>query len=375
MTATVMGVRGAPTAGEAAAASAPHTMAGGNPDWIPLITIRHLLTHTAGLRTAWNGTLIEDWPVEGEAALEDWLTSPEFAGTRIFATPPGELHIDSGVDAAIMAWVVQRVSGELFADYMRAHVLDPLGMTRTTFRPEEAVADGDFTVGLVGGPRGWPNPWDDPLIAWTSVPDMARLAQFFLHGDAAVLSADLFEEAMSPQPDAEWGIARAGLMNEMSDALCYPGACPSQVDLRAHFAGGNGIGWQSAMVVIPERDVAVVELVNATSQYPRQCELAAVLEVLDLPSLEPAAPADDYDPNVYVGRYALDSGFGTTRITLEETGNLRLSSPSCILEPAASGFFHCQGEQIDVAFWFDAEGRAEYVSAGIWIATRIDDGQ
>jgi hypothetical protein len=94
------------------------------------------------------------------------------------------------------------------------------------------------------------------------------------------------------------------------------------VDLRSCRAGGWGLGWIAGLTVIPDRDFAVVALVNAATQYRARCELAAIAEVLDLPSLEPAASADDHDPNVYVGRYQLDSGFGTTRITLEETGNL-----------------------------------------------------
>ena len=342
-------------------------------DLVPLITIRHLLTHTSGLQSAWGGTVIEDWPVHGEAALEDYLLSPEFASTRRLVAEPGEVWHNSGLGAALMALVVQRVSGQLYADYMRENVLDPLGMTRTTFRRAEAEADGDFSAG-VGGLHNFVenvnNPWMPPSVAWTSVREMARLAQFLLHGDEAVLSQPLFEEAVSPQvPMHEWDRFQQSLVTPMSDGLCVAGACPARSDLRHQWLGGWSWGHTNGLNAVPSRDFAFVMLANKPEVDVSESDRLAMSELLDLPALEPDYPGDDHDPAIYAGRYVLDDGQRTTRVTLQDDGTLRLSSPQCLdLEPMGPGVFGCHGWAL-ATFLFDPEGRVKYLVTGNWVAT------
>jgi CubicO group peptidase (beta-lactamase class C family) len=48
--------------------------------------------------------------------------------------PPGTIPAYSNYATTLAAYVVQRVSGEQFDDYVEAHVLKPLGMVNATFR-------------------------------------------------------------------------------------------------------------------------------------------------------------------------------------------------------------------------------------------------
>jgi CubicO group peptidase (beta-lactamase class C family) len=92
------------------------------------ITVRDVMTHTPGFEEQLKGALTYD-PADAqsfEVLLKRWIPR------RIFA--PGTMPAYSNYATALAAYVVQRVSGTPFDNYMDAHVLGPLGMTSSTFR-------------------------------------------------------------------------------------------------------------------------------------------------------------------------------------------------------------------------------------------------
>ncbi len=104
------------------------------------ITIRHLLTHTAGLMTATNlGFLRNQIPSEESDRLEDSV--PRYAQATL-DFQPGEqwsyspLH---GID--VIARVVEIVSGEPYQQYVHKHIFEPLGMTETWFTVPESARE------------------------------------------------------------------------------------------------------------------------------------------------------------------------------------------------------------------------------------------
>ena len=93
-----------------------------------VITVRQVLTHTSGIPD------VEDWewdkPQTDEGAAERYVRS--LTGERlIFA--PGEGWSYSDIAFDIMGDVIAKVSGMPFEDYVRAHILEPLGMTSSSF--------------------------------------------------------------------------------------------------------------------------------------------------------------------------------------------------------------------------------------------------
>src|SRR5688500_6756304 len=92
------------------------------------VTLRHLMTHTPGFEEAIK-RLVTDRPerlATPEAYLKAW--TPE----RIF--PPGEVPAYSNYGVTLAGYLVERVSGERYDDYVERHVFAPLGMTRSTTR-------------------------------------------------------------------------------------------------------------------------------------------------------------------------------------------------------------------------------------------------
>jgi CubicO group peptidase (beta-lactamase class C family) len=92
-----------------------------------VVTMRHIMTHTPGFEEQVKGLMgVGDGPVPLGDHLKRW--TPE----RIFA--PGSTPAYSNYATALAGYVVERVSGMSFDDYLDQHVFEPLEMTHSTFR-------------------------------------------------------------------------------------------------------------------------------------------------------------------------------------------------------------------------------------------------
>ena len=92
------------------------------------IQIRHLLTHTSGLRPDL------ELDVEFHGADEAIRRAIEEAPTA----QPGERFVYSDINFFLLGDIVRRVSGERLDRYAKKEIFDPLGMTETTFLPPDS---------------------------------------------------------------------------------------------------------------------------------------------------------------------------------------------------------------------------------------------
>jgi len=92
------------------------------------ITLRNIMTHTPGFEETVQELFVGD--AKNLSPLGDYLKVhlPE----RIF--PPGITPAYSNYATTMAGYIVQRVSGRPFDDYIEEHILKPLGMTHSTFR-------------------------------------------------------------------------------------------------------------------------------------------------------------------------------------------------------------------------------------------------
>jgi CubicO group peptidase (beta-lactamase class C family) len=90
------------------------------------ITMRELMQHTEGFGEVAKHLLVTD-PARART-IEQYLKA--WTPPRIFA--PGEVPAYSNYGATLAGYIVQRVSGEPFDDYVAQHIFQPLGMNHST---------------------------------------------------------------------------------------------------------------------------------------------------------------------------------------------------------------------------------------------------
>lgn len=147
----------------------------------PKITVRHLLTHTAGF--------VEDnpWGDRQQVMPEAEFTRYLAEGVP-FSRPPGLAMEYSNLGYAMLGRIITNVSGRPYQDYIRTQIMQPLGMSSSGFdifaSPKSARA-----IGYRWQDKGWvrePDMKDGVFGAMggveTSANDYARWVAFLLSG-------------------------------------------------------------------------------------------------------------------------------------------------------------------------------------------------
>ena len=98
------------------------------------ITLRNVMTHTPGFEETVQELFVKD--ASDLKPIGDYLK--QHIPARIF--PPGTTPAYSNYATALAGYIVQRVSGQDYFDYVDEHILHPLNMTHSTFR--QPLPDG-----------------------------------------------------------------------------------------------------------------------------------------------------------------------------------------------------------------------------------------
>jgi CubicO group peptidase (beta-lactamase class C family) len=88
------------------------------------VTLRQIMTHTGGFEEKYRYLMSDKPDTTLEAYIKGWTPK------RVFA--PGEVPAYSNYAAALAGYIVQRVSGQSWADYVTQHILQPLDMTHSS---------------------------------------------------------------------------------------------------------------------------------------------------------------------------------------------------------------------------------------------------
>jgi len=268
------------------------------------VTIRHLLTHTAGIGEAPTAADVK----RVEETL--WSDQPDgdllglFPSGLTLDVPPGTKWCYANLGFALVGEIVARIEGAPIAEVVRRRVFDPLGMTNSdlldrshpdlttpyhhpptaemlksaeragvTPPPTEPTVDGTNIRGTFryirgGGAAG---------AVQSTIPDMARYASALLARGAGIVKPETFDRMVAPQwaPDERlesWGLT--------FERLHYFG--------EPFFGHGGGVlgGWNTMLIASPRRNLAL--LVHANTAFEGMGKLYSRL-LAELVGFEPAA--------------------------------------------------------------------------------------
>lgn len=185
------------------------------------VTLRRLLTHTAGLPAAFGGHDVwgDSVPPPIEVTLRRSLEITVPTGTQV---------VYSNLGFTLVAYLVERVSGVPFRRYVEERIFAPLGMTSTVFAPTPEIAERlavPYTV-ADGGARQIParrlkaDVWPAGIVYGTAG-DMARWLRSVLRGGeldgerllserSVVMSLERQYDRFAGPMHAGWGNDSAG---------------------------------------------------------------------------------------------------------------------------------------------------------------------
>jgi CubicO group peptidase (beta-lactamase class C family) len=263
----------------------------------PEITIRHLLTHSAGFPedNPWGDRQLAD----SDQELRDLITE----GVS-FSNVPGIAYEYSNLGFALLGQIVQVVSGMEYRDYTRTHIFEPLGMTSTIWEYDRAPADR-LALGYGWLDGSWVNiPLEHHgsfgamggLI--TSIDDFAKYVALHLSAwpprsgpDDGLLRRSSLREMHQPwrfaslMPDFRYPDGRAcAAVTAYAYGLRWMSDCDDRVTI-GHSGGLPGFG--SNWTIMPDFGLAVMSFDNRTYGGTSTLNLAVLDTIVALAGLEP----------------------------------------------------------------------------------------
>jgi CubicO group peptidase (beta-lactamase class C family) len=353
------------------------------PDTYPQpITLKHLMTHTSGFED--NHAELVALDDENLAPAREWLASHIPARVR----PSGEVAGYSNYNAALAGYIVARVSGQSYSQYVQEQLLDPLGMTSTTTyspTPMELRAQESVSYMYEDAYQIFPQllSHEDLFPAGVmraSATDMARFMVMHLqggfYGDAAT-EIRILNEATARQMQT---VLFAPDPRILGNAYGFFEFSDNGQRVLGH--SGSGEPMESMLLLLPDQNLGVFVAYNSlgAGELNRQhfgFQRAFFDHYYPAPAVEPIQPPADFATRAerFMGAYkwtmssytTLEKFFALTGPTIYVTnpgdGTLLLESPFGdwrIVEEAPLYFRQADGS-FHMAFREDDQGRIVYL--------------
>jgi D-alanyl-D-alanine carboxypeptidase len=261
------------------------------------VTIRHLLTHTSGIRSYPS----DDTPLETLAHDLSDSELKELIQAEPFEFTPGEAFRYSNAGYVLLGMIVASASGQSYPEYLTDHVFEPVGLGRT------AVCDPSRIT--PGAARGYA--LEDGMLRHASYLSMSHA------GAAGALCASVFD-LLSWTVALKDGrvVTRASYEAmkapaELDDGSQVPygfGLRPQpRLEGQVSVSHGGGInGFSSQLDHFPEFDLTIAVASNTYGSHVRRISDAIARWALGIPM--PAVldePQSARELEAYVGRYRL----------------------------------------------------------------------
>jgi len=351
-------------------------------DFGETINIRHLITHTSGLREVFNLLVMAGRRIDrGDFVDRDEIIEVVQAQPKLQNSPGAEWNYNNTA-FALAALIVERTSGMPFPVYMKERVFEPLGMTSTMVRAHAQSIVPNASQGYLPGREGFIEARDLGAAVgagaiYSSVEDLQRWAENLASPDPVVGSPAIVEEMMTSYvltDGEETGYGYGLSIDEQGGQL------------RVHH-GGADIAHRSQLVYYPDINAGITTQSNHAAFNSNVAFRLAGAFFADAIEPEGATSVDPsvFDPESYdvedfdefVGRYAIDAApnfilsffrEGETLYT-QATGQSRIS-----IEPTSDSTFVIQQVSATILFHRNEDGEVDALTlnqGGEQRATRL----
>ncbi len=224
------------------------------PDFGTTITIRHLLTHTSGLRNFQNILSMAGWRSGESMTNEDLLRFISMQKELNF--PVGEEYLYCNTGFNLVTAIVERVTEQSFQSWTKENIFDPLGMKHTNYREDMEVVYKNTATSYDGSSE---QGFRQPLKYWT----------YMGNGNVYTTVGDLakwLNNFRKPKVGGEKGINRLleeGILNNGKGtgyALGIGVGAYRGLERVSH--GGSVGGYRSSLQYFPEKEVGVILIAN-----------------------------------------------------------------------------------------------------------------
>lgn len=219
------------------------------------VTVRELLNHTSGIGTH-NGDIYD--PSSPVPTLLQLLEGDEPARTppvRVEAVPGTEFAYSNG-GYLVLSLLIEDVTGESFAEYMKRTVLDPIGMKHSTFDAPLPLEWQRHAATAYGDDGEWavsPSKFVSPNLAagglWSTPTDLARLllevrrehdgeSHKVLHQKTMRM---MLSPGMGPASSRRWGLGFEVSGSPDNPYIRHEGSGYFQDDMVEYLHDGNGL--------------------------------------------------------------------------------------------------------------------------------------
>lgn len=285
------------------------------------VTLRHLLTHTGGFEERLTGL------IGGPDTVPDLRASlTDDPPHQVYA--PGTTPGYSNYGNALAGYVVEAVSGQPFEEYVAEHVLEPAGMTSSSFAQPlpadlaDRVSQGYPTVD--DAPVGFEVVGQPPAGALTaSTPDMARFMLAHLgHPATGEPLLDDATRALMQEPALDAGTLGTLAEGERMGLGWFD---ESRHGHRVVGHGGDTIAFHSHLQLWPDDDTGLYLSLNSTgadgAAYHLREDLLAQFADRYFPADDtPASTVDDATradhARALAGQYEPGRAFVSTFLTV-----------------------------------------------------------
>jgi CubicO group peptidase (beta-lactamase class C family) len=338
-------------------------------DFGKVITLRHLLLHTSGLRDQWDLLVLAGWRMSDVITEDDVFRL--VCRQRELNFEPGERHLYCNTGYTLAARVVEKVSGQSSREFCRRSIFEPLGMKSTRFPADhEEIIPGRARSYNPSGPGKYRNAilsygTSGATSLLTTVADLAKWDQNFYEpkvGDAQLLAR--FQEQGTVNDGKKIDYALGVEHDEFRGLKCVE-------------HGGADAGFRCDLIRFPAERFSVILLantsdVNAANLARRVTEIYLADELKPEPKKAPAVERKEVkvDPalfDAYVGEYRV--GPGASIIVTKEDGKLTAIATGgrkVTLVGSSDREFFVKGEEIGIAFDKPVDNKCPSITADIF---------